>query len=100
MKGIGDVTEDERKGLIEWVASGKSVHCNPGLVYGENGWPLDYISAVRAEDELYRDGNPWDCDGGEPMFAGRERIYRKPRRLQAGSKAVKPIALKLGAVSR
>jgi len=49
---IGYMTPEERKGLCEWVATGNGVNDNPYLLYGENGWPLDYISASRIYEEM------------------------------------------------
>ena len=49
---IGTLTEDERKELHEWVATGNSVHDNPYYIYGEDGYPMDYINANRYDKEL------------------------------------------------
>ena len=49
---IGTLTEDERKELREWVATGNSVHDNPYSIYGEDGYPMDYINAIRYDKEL------------------------------------------------
>jgi len=49
---IGIMTEDERKELHEWVATGNSVHDNPYYIYGEDGHPMNYINAIRYNKEL------------------------------------------------
>jgi len=49
---FGYITPEERKGLCEWVAADNSVNDNPYLLYGENGWSLDYINAIRINDEM------------------------------------------------
>lgn len=37
----------ERQELHEWVAEGNSPYDNGNLIYVENGWPLDFITAMR-----------------------------------------------------
>ncbi len=49
---IGIMTEDEKKELHEWVAAGNSVHDNPYYNYGEDGHPMDYITAIRFNRDL------------------------------------------------
>lgn len=49
---IGTLTEDEKKELHEWVTTGNSVHDNPYYIYGEDGYPMDYINAARCVKEL------------------------------------------------
>ena len=46
------MTKEERKALYKWVASGRSPYDNGDYVYGSNGFPLDFISALRSEAEL------------------------------------------------
>jgi len=41
-----EMTEEERKELREWVADGHDPLDNPWYIYGENGWPMDYIQAM------------------------------------------------------
>jgi len=38
---------DERKSLREWVSEYNSVYRNPFYVYGDDGEPVDYITAYR-----------------------------------------------------
>lgn len=46
------MTKEELRELERWVASGHSPYDNGDLIYGENGWPLDFVSAMRAENEM------------------------------------------------
>jgi len=55
---VGELTLDERKELHEWVKAGNSVRENPALIYGEDGGPMDYISAIMIIDDMNR--NPDD----------------------------------------
>ena len=43
------MTSEERKELHKWVASGRSPYDNGDYIYGENGWPMDFVSALRFE---------------------------------------------------
>ena len=45
------MTSEERKELHKWVASGRSPYDNGDYIYGENGWPVDFVSAMRFEAE-------------------------------------------------
>ena len=49
---IGNMTLEERKELREWVADGNSVNENPYLLYGDNGLPFDYITAIRINEDM------------------------------------------------
>ena len=55
---IGDMTEPERDELRKWVADGNSPYGNPCLLYGENGHILDFITAIRIDEDMMR--NPED----------------------------------------
>ena len=43
------MTSEERKELHKWVARGRSPYDNGDYIYGENGWPMDFVSALRFE---------------------------------------------------
>ena len=45
------MTSDERKELHKWVASGRSPYDNGDYICGENGWPMDFVSAMRFVNE-------------------------------------------------
>ena len=63
---VGRLTPNERKELREWVAAGNDVHCNPYLLYGENGHPLDFITAGRIAEDMRcnPDDYSWGPDPG------------------------------------
>jgi len=48
---VGDITDDEKNNLYEWVASGNSVYDNPHYYSDDRGNPMDYISTVRVIKE-------------------------------------------------
>jgi len=50
---IGFITPDERKELRDWVARGNQAVCNPWYIAGEDGCPLDYITAKRIIDDMW-----------------------------------------------
>jgi len=52
VRSAGCMTEGEKNGLHEWVASGNSVYDNPYYYSDDCGQPMDYISAVRVNDEM------------------------------------------------
>ena len=43
------MTSEERKELHKWVIIGRSPYGNGDHIYGENGWPMDFVSAMRFE---------------------------------------------------
>ena len=45
------MTSAERKELHKWVASGRSPYDNGDYICGENGWPMDFVSAMRFVNE-------------------------------------------------
>jgi len=49
---IGSMTEREKKDLRDWVKSGNSVYDNPYFLYVDNGFPMDYINAIRINQEM------------------------------------------------
>lgn len=46
------LTKEELRELEKWVSSGHSPYDNGDYIYGENGWPLDFVSAMRVENEM------------------------------------------------
>ena len=52
MLTFGDMTQDEKNDLHEWVASGNSVYANPYCYSDDRGYPMDYITAMRFNDEF------------------------------------------------
>jgi hypothetical protein len=55
MLTIGELTPEEKKDLLKWVAAGNSVYDNPCSLYCEKGYPMDYITAIRIEANMYED---------------------------------------------
>ena len=51
----GNLTAAEKKNLRKWVASGNSVYTNPFEISDERGYPMDYIEALRINDEMLED---------------------------------------------
>jgi hypothetical protein len=49
---IGKITTAERKELRKWVADGNRVCDNPWLIYDENGFMMDFISACRINEDM------------------------------------------------
>ena len=47
-----DMTQEEREELLAWVKEGNSVYANPGLLSDDRGRPMDFITALRAEDDM------------------------------------------------
>jgi hypothetical protein len=56
--GIGPMTPEERKELHAWVSRGRSVYDNPEYLYTENGYPFDFITAIRIAEDMIN--NPED----------------------------------------
>ena len=72
---IGHMMPEERKELREWVSAGNSPYDNPCLLCGEDGRLMDYITAIRIDEDMmenpedYHFGRaPDDVDYGEAEF--------------------------------
>jgi len=52
---IGDLAAEEKINLRAWVADGNSPYENPFYYYKDNGYPMDYINAVRVCEKLYQE---------------------------------------------
>jgi len=46
------LTKAEIQELEKWVANGRSPYDNGDYICGEDGYPLDFISAMRVEQEM------------------------------------------------
>lgn len=46
------MTPNERTALCKWVAQGNSPYANPACIADENGREMDFISRLRALDDL------------------------------------------------
>ena len=49
---IGYISPEERNNLREWVKYGNSPYDNPNCCSCDNGWPMDYVTAIRTDKEL------------------------------------------------
>lgn len=47
------MSKDELRELEKWVASGRSPYDNGDYIYSENGCPMDFVSAMRFQDEIH-----------------------------------------------
>ena len=78
----------------KWVISGRSPYGNGDHIYGENGWPMDFVSAMRfvneqlewfeslSEEEkeslLHKNEPQYDTHSDEPVFcmsSGLRDVY-------------------------
>jgi hypothetical protein len=75
---VHDVTEEEKRDLMEWVATGNSAYDNPYSLYDDSGCLMDFINGRRISIEMAEDyprffgAKPDDLSGGdgddEPPF--------------------------------
>ncbi len=49
---IGHMTTDEWTQLADWVYSGHSPYTNGDNVFGDDGWPLDFINTLRGWNDM------------------------------------------------
>jgi hypothetical protein len=49
---LGYMTPEERVELHGWVAEGNHAICNPWHMAGDDGYPLDYITAIRIVEDM------------------------------------------------
>ncbi len=47
-----NMTSEERQDLLEWIKGGESVRDNPWLMTDDDGIPMDYLSSMRAAEDL------------------------------------------------
>ena len=52
---VDNITEDEKRGLCEWVAVGNSVYDNPYSLYDDSGRPMDFINGCRIGIQMTED---------------------------------------------
>ena len=50
-----DMTQEERQELLAWVKDGNSVYANPSLLSDDRGRPMDFIAALRIDDDMIFD---------------------------------------------
>lgn len=46
-----DMTPEELKAVINWISKGRSPYDNGDYIYDENGCPMDFVNAMRFEQE-------------------------------------------------
>jgi hypothetical protein len=68
---IGDMTPEERDELRKWAADGHSPYDNPCFLYGEDGRIMDFITAIRIDEDMMN--NPEDYFGEKPPEFGDGR---------------------------
>jgi hypothetical protein len=68
----GPLTDEEKKDLGEWVASGHSVYDNPYFLYDESGCPMSFIEGCRFAEELW-EGH--DSHSGEGANGTDDECY-------------------------
>lgn len=69
------MTSEERRELHKWVARGRSPYDNGDYICGENGCPMDFVSALRFMDEqmewyesLSDEEKDTLCHNNEPQY--------------------------------
>lgn len=68
------MTREERRLLHEWVSSGHSPYDNGNYIYGA-GVPLDFVSALRCEQELQERFNDLSEEEKEAELQGIHYQY-------------------------
>ena len=71
---IGKMTADERNELREWSANGNSVYDNPYLLYGENGFPMDYIQATRFAEDMSNTPDDYLMDSATESYTQEDSL--------------------------
>ena len=52
---VDNITEAEKRELLEWVAVGNSVYDNPYSLYDDSGRPMDFINGCRTGVKMTED---------------------------------------------
>lgn len=52
-KEISSLTKEELQELEKWVSCGRSPYDNGDYIYTEYGYPMDFIQAMRLQEEQY-----------------------------------------------
>ena len=71
---VGDITPVERKGLYEWVASGNQAICNPWFMTEEDSSPIDYITAARIIEDIYRNLDDYFINLDTDSFVAENKL--------------------------
>ena len=67
-----EMAPEERQMLLSWVKEGNSVYANPRLLSDDRGRPMDFITALRIEDDDMIFGHG-DVDANETV--GDDEIF-------------------------
>lgn len=71
---IPSITYEEWDMLVDWVKEGNSPYTNGDGVYGDDGWPLDFINTLRFWEDMREDfesdseSEPVDTNTEDPDF--------------------------------
>lgn len=63
------MTPEELEAIESWVNEGNSVYDNPSLIYGENGYPLDFLAAYRDNENTWNTLNSMSEEERESYLA-------------------------------
>jgi hypothetical protein len=58
LRTIGEITAEERKELLTWLAAGNSINDSPFTLYDGDGRPMDFINGLRTGLDMQQ--NPAD----------------------------------------
>ena len=68
------MTKGERQELYKWVAQGNSPYDNSSLIADESGYPMDFVSALRAEKDLYEEFQKKTPEEPEEFYREQETV--------------------------
>lgn len=52
LESAGSMSWDEKAELLEWAASGHSVHDNPYMLHDDSGCPMDFLTGLRIGSDM------------------------------------------------
>ena len=56
---VNDATESELHYLQKWVDDGNSVYDNPYYLFNDRGFPMDFIQALRADEDMFNNSDDY-----------------------------------------
>ena len=63
-----NLSREERKLLKEWVSSGRSPYDNDIGICNRYGWPIDFVTALRMQNQTQSMKVEFQQDTGEPAY--------------------------------
>ena len=63
-----NLSKKERKLLKEWVSSGRSPYDNDIGICNRYGWPVDFVTALRMQNQTQSMTVEYQPDTGEPVY--------------------------------